>query len=788
MSDPDPHVNGEAPGSSSPDLLLAVFLKNPVAMVVTAVADGIILDVNEAACRLFGYARSEMIGTTVFMLGLYDRSEERTILLDELRRDQVILRRNLFVRTKDGERRNILLNLSLVQSAGREQIISSFLDYPSVATLSADPVAAPVAVAGTEGLTQAEERLRWALQSAGGGVWDFDLVSGVAWWSEEMYRLWGVPAGDRMMMQNSVAIIHPDDREQVERSVVASIAQGTPYRSEFRIIHPERGERWMVSLGKPFFNEAGQAVRLLGISLDVTARKTEEERLRHLDGVLRAMRNVSLLITRERDRERLLTHACTLLTEDRGYSSAFIARRDQDGRYHVITREGDEGAFQELRLRIEAGELPACCRTVMGMDDVTALHDSAIDCKDCVHCHRRGDSAALAGRLHHDGRDHGMIVVALPSAMADDPEERSLFKEFTDELALTLHLIESEEENRRSTEALRASEQRLLLFIEHAPAAIAIFDRGMHYLAASGRWIADYHLGGKDIIGQSHYEIFPEITEVWKEVHRAGMMGEVVSAEEDRFVRLDGSVQWLRWEVRPWRETTGNVGGIIIFSEDITERKEAAMQVIASLREKEVLLKEIHHRVKNNLQVISSLLSMQSAALTDATSQTALQDSRNRVRSMALVHERLYRSGNLASIDFGMYLQDVTAELHRSYRIPHVRLACEVDSIQMEIDMAVPCGLIVNELVSNALKHAFPAGHEGLITVRLQRLDELRAALSVADDGVGLPAGLDVVKAQSMGMTLLQALAAQVDAQVNVETGPGTRFTITLPLMADGRK
>jgi two-component sensor histidine kinase len=200
----------------------------------------------------------------------------------------------------------------------------------------------------------------------------------------------------------------------------------------------------------------------------------------------------------------------------------------------------------------------------------------------------------------------------------------------------------------------------------------------------------------------------------------------------------------------------------------------------ASLHEKEILLKEIHHRVKNNMQVISSLLSLQSRHLTDKAAIEMFRESQQRIRSMALVHEKLYQSKDLSRIDFSKYIESLIMFLFHSYRVNSdlVRMKTEVRNVLLDINSAIPCGLIINELVMNALKHAFPGGRKGEIIVSLQPSGDDRFILSVSDDGVGFPAGLDFHKTETLGMQLVTMLVDQLDGTISLERKPGTRFEV----------
>ncbi|MCA9932430.1 MAG: ATP-binding protein [Anaerolineales bacterium] len=222
------------------------------------------------------------------------------------------------------------------------------------------------------------------------------------------------------------------------------------------------------------------------------------------------------------------------------------------------------------------------------------------------------------------------------------------------------------------------------------------------------------------------------------------------------------------------------------FMDSLAEKREAEAQIQASLQEKDVLLKEIHHRVKNNLQIISSLLNLQMEEVEDPDIQHIFQDSKNRVRSMALIHEKLYQSQNLARIDFAGYVRNLSDYLLRTYRAAHVRLTVEADEVYFGVDTAVPCSLILNELISNAIKHAFPNGRSGQITIELRTLPNEIIHLSVRDDGIGLDSYVQSQSPSSLGLQLVRTLVNQLHGKIELvsQNGQsGTEFQIIFPTL-----
>jgi two-component sensor histidine kinase/PAS domain-containing protein len=213
---------------------------------------------------------------------------------------------------------------------------------------------------------------------------------------------------------------------------------------------------------------------------------------------------------------------------------------------------------------------------------------------------------------------------------------------------------------------------------------------------------------------------------------------------------------------------------------EIAERTLAEEKIREALSEKEILLKEVHHRVKNNLQVISSLLNLQAAEVSDDETIKALMESQNRVRSMALIHEKLYQSNDLARIDFAGYLESLISSLSQTYRIDSdkIRLKVNAENIGLNIDTAIPCGLIVNELVSNSLKYAFPSGKPGTIEVSCKQSKNNRCTLLVSDNGIGLPIRFEIDKSPSLGLKLVTSLVKQIGGSLVVDRKNGTQIKI----------
>jgi PAS domain S-box-containing protein len=351
----------------------------------------------------------------------------------------------------------------------------------------------------------------------------------------------------------------------------------------------------------------------------------------------------------------------------------------------------------------------------------------------------------------------------------------------------------------QAEKSLRESEKKYRTLIERLPVMVYHVGKG---LAAPVQYISPQV---EQILGFTPQEwmanpglweqlLHPEDRErVLAESNHSDETGEPFCAEYRIFTR-DGRTIWLHDECVWVYDEQHQIEYIQGFELDITERKRAEQQLQAALAEKEVLLREIHHRVKNNLMVIASLLDLQANASQDERVRSAIQNSQGRLRAMSSIHEQLYRYDNLAQIDMGHYITGLTDGLRSAYSLSEVRMDVDVRDVKLNIDQAIPCGLILNELLTNALKYAFNNApvQQQVITVSLVQGDEDDHGekgkagvyiLQVSDNGAGLPDGLDVTTTRTLGLRLVNGLTDQLHGKLAMKSAPGAGclFTITFP-------
>ena len=337
--------------------------------------------------------------------------------------------------------------------------------------------------------------------------------------------------------------------------------------------------------------------------------------------------------------------------------------------------------------------------------------------------------------------------------------------------------LEAEIETRKkTTAALRESEERHRTIIQTAMDGFWLVDRQGNLLDVNKTYCQVSGYSEQELLAMSIPDL--EATETSKDtlLH----IQKIIVRGEDRFEtrhrRKDGTIFDVEISVQ-YRPSDG--GQFVVFLHDISNRKRAEKRTMASLQEKETLLREIHHRVKNNLQIISSLLKLQARQIADEKLKGVFQECQDRIKAMAAVHSMLYKSQNFAEINFGEYVRGIAGQLFRSYKTSSaaISLIIQADKVLLPIDTAIPLGLIINELVSNTLKYAFPVIRKGKITIEINHT-EYGLRLLYEDDGVGFPKDVDFKKAETMGLKLVNMLVEQLGGTIEQLASGGTGYLI----------
>jgi len=335
----------------------------------------------------------------------------------------------------------------------------------------------------------------------------------------------------------------------------------------------------------------------------------------------------------------------------------------------------------------------------------------------------------------------------------------------------------------KRTRELRESEHRFRTLLENVQLASLTIDRETRITFANEYLVELAGWSNEELLAMEIFDLLMPPAGMTRQAFREAVRNGTVPVHfEGELVTRSGEKRLIAWNNTVVHDADGNVEGTASIGEDITERKLVEERLSASLAEKELLVKEVYHRVKNNLQTVSSLLSLQSESIKDPATRELFIENQHRIRSMAMIHERLHRSRTLARIDFREYLQGLATSLFRTYATHgNIALRVDVQDVSLPVDASITCGLIVNELISNSLKHAFPDGRAGEIVITMHGTPAGGYALTFTDNGVGLPEGFDIHGAKTLGMNLIASLTEQLRGELEISTAEGTRYTITVP-------
>ncbi len=618
-------------------------------------------------------------------------------------------------------------------------------------------------------LRLSEERLRLALEAANMGVWNSNLDTEEQIWSAQSQSLFGFTPGEfdgtlDMFLQR----IHPDDRDRVHQEVKSARHTGL-YQVEYRVIWPhlpvEQAVRWIAAQGRVSRNESDGKLCINGIDLDITDRKRQEFERQRAEAALQQSEHMFRTV----------------------FDNAPIAMS--------LANVEDYGF-----VRVNAAH-----RQLLGYDDADIAHMNFTDCTypDDVAANLHQTQQLRSGQLssfqmekrfiHKSG---AILWTHMTVTLIRDAEGQPLYD---------IAMMEDITARKHAEDALRQSEEQFRRVFENAPIGIGLIDiQTGGFLRSNAVQQEMYGYSAAELATLTLADIsHPDDLAADVEQIRQLVEGKISTYQmEKRLFRKNGDMLYGLLAATLIRDAAGTPLYCIGMVKDITQRKQAEEQLRASLQEKEVLLKEIHHRVKNNLQIISSLLRMQSRQVQDRQTGLLLQDSQNRVQSMALIHEQLYQSPDLSQIAFGDYVRQLVHNLFRSYGVDRQEIALHIEThdLRLSLNTAIPCGLIVNELVSNALKYAFPArlaptrspdprspAPKSKITIWLQTVapglqgGPAPITLMVRDNGIGMSAATDWQNGTSLGLRIVRNLVAQLHGDIRLNNTEGTCFYITFP-------
>lgn len=634
-------------------------------------------------------------------------------------------------------------------------------------------------------LRESEGRFRLMANCAPVMIWIGDIHASCTFVNQGWLAFTGRSLEEEMG-QGWAKGIHPEDVQRCLNTYHIAFDAHLSFEMEYRLKRADGTYGWIFDRANPWFLADGSFAGYIGSCIEFTDRKRAEAAL--YQAKLELEQRVA-----ERTRELSESNAA-LRNEILERQQTEMALRQSETRYRAIVEDQTELICRFLPDGVITFANEAYCRffgitqqALVGnrYEPVIVADDREKVAQLVRSMNRENPTVMIENRVIVDGemRWTQWINRSLFNEQGDFIEFQSVGRDITAQ--------------KQAEFALAESQQSIQKIADTAPVILYVYDLIEERNVYINREITEllgYSPEELQAMGPSLLQVLlhpddlaltPERYSRWKTVSE----GDIIQTEY-RMRHKDGEWRYLQSQETLFARTPdGLPRQILCAAVDITAAKQLAEvrraeeQLQASLHEKEVLLKEIHHRVKNNLQIVDSLLRLHSRQVKDAQVAEILLESQNRIKSIALIHEKLYQSEDLARIQFTEYIPNLVIHLFSSYKInaSAVALKVQVDDIALEIDIAIPCGLIINELVSNALKYAFPADRSGEIRVEFRADPNRMITLTVSDNGIGMPEQFDPIETKSLGLKLVWGLVEQLEGTIALDRHQGTRFTIIFP-------
>jgi PAS domain S-box-containing protein len=542
---------------------------------------------------------------------------------------------------------------------------------------------------------------------------------------------------------------------------------------EYRIRNSEGRYKWFRSYDVVFSrNNDGTVKEMLGTAFDVTGRKKLEEELQKYSGQLEelvdmrtgelrsANKKLQNEINERTKAERNIIHAEEKFRNlvENALVGIYIL---QDNKYVYVNPK-----YEEI-FGYDHGEMT-------GLSSWNNVHD---DYKDIVaeNIRKRTDNEV-------ESIQYGFKALKKDGTEID-VEVKGKKMMYNGKIAI-IGTLQDISERLQAERELKNQREYLRTVIDTDPNFVFAKDWNGRFTLVNRAVAENYGTTTEGLIGKTDADFNPNEEEI---EHFLKDDREVISTGKSKFISEEmvtnsktKETRWYQTIKVPLKSSNGKFE-VLGVAADITARKLAEEITKRSLKEKEMLLREIHHRVKNNLQIIVSLLKLQSKFVYDKRDLAIFNKSRSRVETMSLIHEKLYKSADISEINIGNYLSDLTAHLLKAYKVnsDEVEYSIKADKILVGIDTAIPCGLILNELINNILKHAFPEGHRGVIDILLKKCGE-DIILEVSDNGTGIPDSFNTEDSDSLGMQLIDTLVKQLEGNIEIDNSSGTSFKITI--------